>query len=109
MAGTTAPDGAGFHVRPDELRAAAESARRTAELLPGAGRALLEASDRAGRALPGWATTGALGDCGEAWRAVLGALGAELDRQSGNLLTTAANYHDCDTAAAAAARTATGR
>ncbi|MFC8448573.1 hypothetical protein [Kitasatospora sp. NPDC057223] len=109
MTGTAAPHGAGFHVRPDELRAAGDSARRTAELLPPAARPLLEAADRAENALAGWATAAGLGGCADSWRALLGALGAELDRQGGNLLATAANYRDCDTAAAAAARPAAGR
>ncbi len=109
MAGTAAPDGAGFHVRPGELRAAGESARRTAELVPAGSGALIRASDRAERALTGWATGDALADCTDSWRVLLDALGAELDRQGAALLTTAANYRDCDTAAALAAGPATGR
>ncbi len=90
----------GFHVRPGELRGAGESARRTAELLPAGTRGLLEASDRAERALPGWSAAGALTACTDAWRARLDSLAAELDRQGGNLLATADNYRACDEAAA---------
>ncbi|WP_371480139.1 hypothetical protein [Kitasatospora sp. NBC_00315] len=91
---------AGFRVRPGELEGAAESARRTAELVPGGVGGLLAASDRAERALSGWAAGRELAACTDAWRARLDALAAELDRQGGNLCASAGNYRACEESAA---------
>ncbi|MFC9330012.1 hypothetical protein [Kitasatospora sp. NPDC057015] len=94
------PGGSGFRVQPGELDGAGQTAKQTAELIPGETKGVLGSSDKAEGSLKGWATGAELNVCTDSWRALLDALSAEMDRQGENLVKTAKNYRESEEKAA---------
>ncbi|MGW6916830.1 type VII secretion target [Kitasatospora sp. NPDC054939] len=94
--------GSGFQVQPTELEGAGRTAQKTAGDIPGETKDVLGASDRAEAGLKGFSTGAELNTCTDSWRATLDALAAEMDRQGGNLITTAQNYRKAESSNAGA-------